>query len=261
MAQDKLVKRAPMEISESVPDFMQGTAVDESHLNPDDIRLPRLAIAQAMSPQMTPGKSDYLEDLKLYDLFNDLTQEIYGKGPLHFVPIVRDVKRIEFDPEDPKKILDRDVPYDDDRNNWHGDEKPRATKFVDFVALLLRGDEMPEPIVVSIRQTNKFARIAAVRLTGWIEMKKSMRKIPTYGGIYTVSVKPETFEKGTAGVFSFGQAGLLQNKAVFDAAKSLAEQLHGKTIVVNRETDSVEDSNDGGGGDDSFDTGQMESQS
>lgn len=264
MAHDKIAKREPMEMSETVPDFMQGAEVDESHLNPDDIQLPRLAIAQAMSPQMTPGKSEFLEDLKLYDFFNDITQEIYGKGPIYFVPIVRDVKRMEFDPNDPKIVLDRDVPYGDQRNEWTDDEngqrvKPRATKFVEFIALLLRGDDtMPEPIVISVRQSNKFARKAAVRLTGLIEAKKSMRKIPTYGGIYTASVKPETFPKGTAGVFTFSQAGLLQNKGIFEAAKSLAEQLHGKTIIVNREVPTVDDADDEGGGDASFDPATLE---
>ncbi|KKM78483.1 hypothetical protein LCGC14_1359440, partial [marine sediment metagenome] len=82
------------------PDFIEvGTAGTED-ITADDLKLPRLAIAQGLSPQMLPDDSAHIEGLKLFELFNDLTDEIYGKGPLTFIVGRRQVKRIEFDPED-----------------------------------------------------------------------------------------------------------------------------------------------------------------
>lgn len=258
-ALEKVKKMEELERANQLPDFMKDVEVDESQLNPDDLRLPRLAIAQAMSPQMTPGKSEFMEDLKLYDLFNDLTQVIYDT-PVKFIPIQRDVARIEFD-ETGTIVLDRNVPYDDPRNDWTKHPEtgvgiaPRASKFVNFISLLLHEDSLPEPIVISIRQSNKFARKAAERLTSFIEMKKQMRRIPTYGGIYEVSVKPETFPKGTAGVFVFTQAGLVQDKSLFEAAKRFSDSLKGKNLVINHErpTETA-----GADEDTSFDTDKMD---
>src|SRR5262245_13308533 len=67
-------------------------------IGPNDVRLPRLAIAQGLSNEMIPGDARYLPDLKLFDFFNDLSGEIYGQGPITFVPVRRDVRRIEFVP-------------------------------------------------------------------------------------------------------------------------------------------------------------------
>lgn len=243
------------------PEWMRGEKVDESDLGPNDIRLPRLAIAQAMSPQMTPGDSQYMDDLKLYDLFNDLTQEVYGKGPLIFVPVFRATQIIEFG-EDGKTIIDRDVPRDDSRTQWTKDENgegvpPAATTFVNFISLLLIPGRMPEPIAISIRLTNKFANRTAMRLTSWIEMKKQMRKIPTYGGIYKVLVKPEKNDKGTFGVFAFDQAGLVQSKPLYQSAKNLNESLQGKNLIIDAEAAPASE-REGTGGDTSFDTDAMD---
>lgn len=248
-----------------VPEWMRGQEVDKSNLEPDDIRMPRLAIAQAMSPQMTPGDSQYMEELKLYDLFNDLTQTIYGKSPILFVPIVRLVQRIEFG-ADGKTIIDRDVPYGDPRAEWTRDPndptgkgiRPIATKFVNFISFLVRPEEAPEPVAISIRLTNKFARKTAERLTGWIELKKQVKRVPTYGGLYSVIVKPEKNDKGTFGVFHFSQVGLLSDRDVFESAKIFNDSLAGKNVVIEAEAAHPADED---AGDTDFDPERMERES
>jgi len=226
----------------------------------DDVRLPRLAIAQGLSPEMTPGDARHIEDLKMFEFFNDLTGDRYGQGPLSFVPVRRDVRRIEFTPrEEGGGVVDMDVPPGDPRLKFTkgpGGERipPRATTFTEFVVLLLRKGQQPEPIVLSIKETNKFNRRASGNMNTFIKL----RNAAIYSGLYTVSSKPEKNDKGTFGTYVVKNAGFLNIDQPSGAklhayAKKFAESLEGKQIVVNRDT-SMHDAES----DTDFDTERMD---
>ena len=204
----------------------------------NEVRLPRLAIAQGLSPQIASDTP--IENLKLYEMFNDLTNTIYGRGPLHFIPCLRQVRYIEFKPrEEGGGVLDIDVPANDPRTEWTKDKEgervpPRATKFTDFVVLLLREGVNPEPIVLSIKDTNKHNRAAAVKLNSFIKLRNDA----IYGGIYTVSSKPEKNDSGTFGVFVVDNAGKAA-PAIREKAKAFFDSLKGKKIVAS--VDDIDD--------------------
>ena len=212
----------------------------------DDVRLPRLAIAQGLSPQVTPGDGQFIEGLALFDMFNDLTGEVYGKGPLTFVPVRRDKRRIEFIPRsEGGGIVDMDVPANDPRTKWTVENDgtrvpPAATEFVEFVVLLLRAGRTPEPVVLSIKGTNKHNRRASDQLTTFIKL----RNAAIYAGLYTVDTKvPAKNDNGTFGVPTIRNAGFIPTdtqagKALFAFAKDFHDALKGKVIVVECEPGS-----------------------
>lgn len=221
-----------------MPDWMRGDSTGQEDIGREDVRLPRLVISQGLSPQMTPGGSDYLENLKLFEMFNDLTGEIYGKGPLEFIVVKKDKRHIEFAPRDEGGgVIDMDVPPGDERLNWTSDpdsgerKPPRATTFHEFVVLLLKQGGELEPIVLSIKDTNKWNRKAATRLGGFIKMGGGS----IFSRIYTVQAVPEKNDQGTFGVYVIGQRSFVQNKAAYDYAKQFRQSIEGKTIVINRE--------------------------
>jgi len=228
----------------------------------DEIRLPRLAIAQGLSKQLVPTEGVFIKGLTIGEMFNDVTGEIYGNGPLTVVPLKRTVTRIEFDPNDKKVPLDTKVPAGDKRTEWTKDAEgkgvpPRATEYVEYVSLLLKQGKVPEPIMVSIKTTNKYQRAAAKLWTTFV----ALRGAAIYRGLYTLVSK---IEKGMNkdgqetlfGVFIVKNAGFIPSdkpagRALIEYAKGFHERLQGKTIVVNRET--AED-NDG------FDPEEIEQQ-
>ena len=243
------------------PSFFQaGDEQGTEGIGVNDIKLPRLAIAQGMSPQMQPDKAKYIDNLKLYEMFNDLTGEVFHRGPLQFIPVRRDVRRIQFDENDRNKVLDLDVPADDsrnpngDRNVWRtvdGERKPPlATKFIEYVVLLLFPDQhrAPEPIVISIKDTNKFNREASTRLDSFIKM----RRAPIYAGIYSIESKPETLDNNTFGVPVIKNMGWVNIEALAKYAQEFHNSISGKTIVVER---------DPGADDDTFDVEKLERES
>jgi len=235
----------------------------------DDIRLPRLGIAQGLSDQINPESSAYVDGLKLFDMFNDLTGEVHGRGPITFVPVRRDVRYIEFDPENRGVPLDMDVPANDSRTQWTKDAAgkgvaPKALRFVEFVVLILSPGRLPEPIVISIKETNKFNRRAAEQLTAFIVY----RQAPIYAGLYTVASKSEKNDKGTFGVYVMKNAGWIPKDtpggaALYEHCKLFSESLANKTIVVTREPGDeaagAEEGDAGGNaaGGTSFDTSKM----
>lgn len=215
-------------------------------IGPEDVRLPRLAIAQGLSNQMLPDDARYIAALHLFDLFNDITEDVYGRGPLTFVPIRRDVRRIEFLPrEQGGGVVDMDVPPGDPRLKWTGSaaegnrQAPAATTFVEFIILMLRPGKAPEPIVLSIPGRNKFNRRASDNLTTFIKL----RHAAIYAGLYTVECKSEKNDKGTFGTYVCKNAGFVPKDTVagaklFAYAEQFARSLEGKTVIVSRESDT-----------------------
>lgn len=243
----------------------EGDTTGTEDIRADEIRLPRIGIAQGLSPQVIPGDSQYIPNLKMFEMFNDLSGDIYGQGPLYFIPLHRAIRWIEFEPRVKGQqggggVIDLDVPPNDPRTLWtwstpelkaegkKADVPPRATKFYEFVALLLRPDGIPEMVMLSIKATNKHNERAATRLTSFIKQQamRGAKSAPIYGCQYTVESKGEKFNEGTAGVYVINQAGRLddptqddeswkRSSALFAFAKQAAASLAGKTIVVNRE--------------------------
>lgn len=208
----------------------------------DEIRLPRLAIAQGLSDQMLPDNSLYIPTLKLFDMFNDLTNEVYGRGPIKFIPLRRDVRRIEFIPRDEGGgIRDLNVPAGDIRLKWTTDEHgkgvpPVATKFDEYTVFLMRAGKLPEPIVVSIKGTNKFARRAIDSFNTFIKLRGST----IYSGFYEIKSVSEKNDSGTFGVPVIQNAGFInvdnpQGEALYKFCENFAKSLEGKEIVINRE--------------------------
>jgi len=101
--------------------------------------------------------------------------------------------------------------------------------------LLLRAGRAPEPIVVSIKTTNRHQRAAADKWTTYA----AIRPTSLYTGMYDVSSHPETNDEGTFGVFTIENKGYVPTtpagRALLSLAKSFHDSLAGKTIVVNRE--------------------------
>lgn len=217
-------------------------------IRPDEVKLPRLSIAQGLSKQLVPGEGVYIRGLVIGEMFNNVTSDIYGNGPLTVVPVKRLVTRIEFDPNNKGVPLDRNVPAGDPRLEWEKDglgpgkdRPPRATEYVEFISYLLRKGKAPEPIVVSIKTTNKFQRTAADLWTTFIAMRPSA----IYTGLYTIESKIEKGKNKDGqetmfGVFVIKNAGFVpsdtpQGQKLIAMAKDLNAAFKTKTLVTDRD--------------------------
>lgn len=87
---------------EEVPEFLRseiGHYTGMEKVEQSDILLPRLGLCQALSPQKRKSNSAYIESLQEGQLFNTVTQEIYGEE-LDIIPLFFFKNRIKFFPLD-----------------------------------------------------------------------------------------------------------------------------------------------------------------
>ena len=237
MAEDKLVKQA--DASLTLPSYIKaGDHRGTDHITKDDLQMPRMGLAQGLSPQLMVGDPKYIEGLAIGQMFNNLTSQIYGRGPIDFCVVRADPPRgIEFFPLDQGGgIKDFNVPLTDPRMQFGPNgEKPVATKFYDFIVMLLPSQEL---IALSFKSTGlKTAR----QLNGLIKL----RNAPLFAGKYRLSTGMTKNKQGTFAIFLVSNNGFVDEET-YANAEHLYEALKDRHIVIDREV-----------GEDDFDTTSM----
>jgi len=234
----------------TVPEFVKtGKASGTEHMTQEDFQVPRLLIAHAQSPQVTKGDPAKIEGLEVGQAFNDLTSEILGEDPIDVIFVRADPPRwVEFDPDDRKVVLDRNVPHGDPRTLWTTNKdgeavKPAATKFYDYVVLTLPD---LEPMALSYKSTGlNIAR----KLNGVL---RSRYKTPgTAGPGVSIPIFARRFrlvpsqfknDQGAWYLFVVQSAGIVQDAETYGIAEQAFDAVKLKTINFAREpgTDDAE---------------------
>lgn len=223
----------------------------------DDILIPRLGLAQKMSPEIDSTTPKYIEGLKFMDLFNSLSQQKYGTGPLHFVILRRyDPRYMELIPFDEGGgIKDRNVPPDDPRTQFGPNgEKPIATMFYDYLVLILNGLDPTSPVENVLALSLKSSAIKAAKHLNMLITQRGQKLLCK--GVYEVRTGHETDKKsqGVYAVYKFKNAGWLKpDSALEKLAIEMFEAWKERDVKID--VDVVPED---GGGDTSFDEPQRE---
>lgn len=204
---------------EPAPDYLKaGDRRGLEDMTKQDVLIPRLALAQALSPQVTEGDPNRIEGLTPGDLFNSMTGQNYGRQV--FVQIIRKdkLRAIQFRPVDEGGgIVDPDVPLHDPRTKWGADgEKPVATVFRDYLAVILPGREL---IALSFKASG--IKVAKA-LNGLIVN----RFRPIFAGRYSITTDTELKPKPHK-IFKVANAGWVSEEdaklgeTLYEAVKDL----------------------------------------
>lgn len=227
----------------------EGTLGNEG-IGRQDILMPRLGLAQKMSPEIDSTSPRCIPGLTFTQLFHSLSRQILPQ-PLHFVILRRDDPRwIEFNPLDEGGgIKDMDVQRGDPRTKFGRDgEKPIATEFHDFIVLMLTGLDPANPLDSIVALSLKSSAIKAAKHLNFLVSLRGPKLICK--GVYELTTGHET-DKKTQGVYAtykFRNAGWLKPDS---AIEQLAIELFGawkdRKVEFEREP-----------GDDSFDAAAIE---
>jgi len=228
----------------TAPSWIQkGDDRGTTHLTKADLQMPRLALAQPLSPQVQETDSKWIEGLKPGDMFNSLTGQSFGRGPIYFTVVRADRPRgIEFYPlSDGGGIKDFNVPANDPRMSF-GDrgEKPLATLFYDYVVLLIdpRTSEM-EPIALSFKSS-------ALKVARALNALMKLRQAPSFAGLYELTTAMEKNNKGTYAVYRVRNAPIgiddspigWASERIYKYAEGLFDAIKDRVLVVDRESES-----------------------
>lgn len=242
----------------ALPSFLKlGSTLGAEGMTKDDLKIPRICLAQALGKALNEDRPEYIEGLKVGEMYNDLTRENYGKGPLEIVVVRRDKPRgIEFiDMDSGGGVKDFNVPIDDPRMQFTTDEKgdrvkPLATKFYDYIVVILPMD-FDAPI----------SRIAALSFKGsGLKMAQvfnsliAMKPLDVFARRYLLTSSKETNTKGTYAAFSVAyaprinpalEAGLVEDEETFRSCGKLYEIVKDKKVAFDDEPEREPGSDDG----------------
>lgn len=102
VTQTAIEKRAPQQIEE-VPDYLRRKDGEPpaglENMDRQDMTLPRLGLAQALSPQVSESDPKAIKELRPGEFFNTITRERYGRK-VQLVPLLFYKTRILFGPMD-----------------------------------------------------------------------------------------------------------------------------------------------------------------
>ena len=238
-----------------------GTLGNES-IGRADILMPRLGLAQKMSPEIDPTNTTrYIEGLQFTDLFHSLTKKNLGKGPLHFVILRRDRPRwVEFNPlAQGGGIKDPDVRFGDPRTRFGANgEKPIATEFHDYIILLLTDLDAADPMQSVIALSLKSSAIRTAKKLNLLIQLRGQKLICK--GVYELRTSSAT-DKKTNGVYATYEVKnvgwLTPGSAIEELAIGMFNAWKERKVVIDADSPDdipVEHAEEG---DASFDTTQM----
>lgn len=226
------------------PSFIKaGDTRGTENITSADIKPPALKIAQSTSKEIKRAEPAlYIESLREGELFNSSSRDIYGEGPIQVV-IVNQLghRHIEFAPQNEGGgVVDFNVPDNDPRTEFttsviDGKDtrvKPRATKFYDYLILLVaEGGNKLMTLSLKSTQLKKAVQLNTVL---------SQSKLPSFAHLFNVSAVPE--RKGQYNIYGwlFQPAGYV-TEDVYNEASALYDRMLGKKIEVEVEGTVDED--------------------
>lgn len=235
IAEEALTVRTTSSVLATVEGYDPKDLRGKEGITAEDLRLPFLAIAQKTSKALDASEGAYMEDLKFLDMYNSETKEIYGPGPLRFLPI-RHRKRANLLTED-NKFGDQ-VDWNDPRvippwapGSPNKDiEDLEGVRVYDWAVLLLPSFQL---VVVSFK-SKSFP--AGQSLATFVQTRNG----PAFAGQYVLR---SILDKNIHG--NFGKFQVIPDGKPDPAAAEFAEQVYesikDKAIVVTDDEPVVEE--------------------
>jgi len=190
-----------VKITAALPEHLRGISGREGleEVTKDDLIIPRLMISQALSPQLSKSKPQFIEGLGQGELFNSVTGETYGQE-VEVIVLRKAQSRIMFRPlkEGGGIVCQSFNGINGGRINpascaecpnsqWGDDEPPKCTEFKNFPAITVSDNNL---IALSFKST-------AIKAAKQLITRMSMFNKPAYAAVWTVKVIEATSSKGT----------------------------------------------------------------
>ncbi len=226
------------------PDGQDEGMLGNEHIGREDILIPRLALAQKTSPELDPTSPRYIEGLKFTDLFNSVLRKPYGTGPIYFSILRADKPRwVEFNPLDQGGgVRDPNVPANDPRTQFGPPdpqtgkaEKPKATKFYDFIVLILNDLDMSDPMANVVGLSMKSTAIKVAKQLNLLINQRGKKLL--YKGAYELRTASDTNPSGTFAIYKVKNAGWLKVGSTVEAmAAEMFETWKDKVVSIDLDT-------------------------
>lgn len=237
-----LAKTESQALSTIPADLTRDAGKGRENIGQDDVRPPRVLICQSGSPQRKPDDQKQIKGLNELDIFNDLSEQIYGRGPLKII-IIKTIapfpRYMQFAPMDEGGgVIDFDVKPNDPRTAFTSDAeghrvKPVATKFYDYLVWL---PEHQEVAAFSLKSTQLKVAIklnglmgSPIKLEGAVVIDP-----PAWARTYSIASVMERRDAYAWGNYILRQEGVT-DAATREQCSTLYDAYSKKNVIVEHE--------------------------
>jgi len=209
---------------------MAGAGADFSS---DEMQMPFIRIAQAMSPEIKKSDAKFIEGCGQGDIFNNLTHEYWGEG-VEVIPCYVQTKYTEWVPIDDGggfvgEIAPGDPVLTTTTREGSTETLPNGNEVVKadhYVVLVKSNDGSWSPAVLDMKSTGlKISRRWKTQInlqTITHPKTKKIAKCPIFGNIWKMTTVEETNKNNqTYFNYSVTKVGLIQDSDLFTQAKTL----------------------------------------
>jgi hypothetical protein len=225
---------------EAIPDYLKNIPREGmEEMDREDFVLPRIAIAQTLSPAINKKKPGFISGLLAGQMYNTVTREIYGEE-IHFVAVLFSKSRIYF--EDINKgggIICQSAnaingghlcPQGCDQcqhSRFVDGEAPDCNKFMNYPGFVIdqKSHDLKGMAAVSMKST------AITVAKNWNSLIR-LANVPTYGKVYRVSVVEDSRDSNDFWNFKVEPIGFTPQKLI-DQCKNLYESLKRQGVKVD----------------------------
>ena len=217
------------------------------NISQEDLALPFLKILGQLSPEVNKTHGKYVEGAEPGKIINTVTNELYDK--ISVVPCHYKRQYIEWQDRGassgaPVAIheADSDIVSQTTRDKSFKDRLPNGN-YLENTAnhFVLVVGKNPETALISMKSTQlKVSRkwnsmMMGIKLQG----KNGLFTPPTYSHIYNLSTVQMSNDKGTWFGWDVAKAGPVEDKSIYDMAKSFAESVNKGEVQAKPETKEV----------------------
>ena len=258
-----VAKAKGVDVSTDVLDDIFETAGDGASFEASEMQIPFVRILQAMSPQLSKKKPEYIEGASQGDLFNTVTGEYWdGELGVTVVPCYQTTKYLEFVPRDQGGGYMGEIPANDPvltRTSREGSKEilPNGNELVksdQHYCLVLDQHAGFQPAVIDMKSSQlKVSR----RWKTQIAMQKvkhpktgEMVTPAVYATMWRLSTIEESNDQGTWGNYTVAKIDLVSNRDILMEAKAFRESIMAGEVKAAKDPDHTSTGNQGSKGED-----------
>ena len=218
------------------------------NMTQDDLALPFLKVLGQLSPEVNKRDGKYVEGAEPGMILNTVTNEIFdGAKGMNVIPVYYERKLVEWQDRGESKGAPVAI------HNAESDIMSQTTRDKSFKDRLSNGNyientanhfvivlgESPSSALISMKATQlKISRkwnsmMMGIKLQG----KNGLFTPPTYSHIYNLKTVQMSNDKGTWFGWDVSKVGPVEDKSVYDIAKSFAEKVGKGNVEVKHGTE------------------------
>ena len=243
-----VAKAKGVEISTDVMDDIFETAGDGAAFDSSEMQIPFVRILQAMSPQLSKKKPEYIEGATQGDVFNTVTSQYWdGDIGITVVPCYQTTKYVEFIPREQGGGFQGEIPANDPdltKTTREGAREilPNGHELVrsdQHYCLVVEEDGSFQPAVIDMKSSQlKVSR----RWKTQIAMQKvkhpksgQMVTPAVYATVWRISTTEESNDQGTWGNYQVAKEGLVSSRDLLMEAKAFRESIMAGEVKAAKE--------------------------